>query len=74
MQEAGPWPGMIRRALGRGDTECHQGPGGAQGNPGVGSFPLKPSPQPPEALQCRGPASLSTPSSGNGSSQTLFSG
>lgn len=38
---------------GQGDTECHQGPGGGQGNPGVGSFPPEPIPLPPQApLAC----------------------
>ena len=38
---------------GQGETECHHGPGGGQGNPRVGSFPPEPIPLPPEAsLAC----------------------
>lgn len=56
---------------GQGDTECHQGPGGAQGNPGVGTFPQSPAHS--HLRPCSvGGQPASTTSSGNGSSQTLF--
>ena len=53
MQEAGPWPGMIQRALGRGTRNATKVQVGGQGNPGVGSFPPEPIPLPPQApLAC----------------------
>ena len=43
MQEAGPWPGMIQRALGRGTRNATKVQVGAKATPGWGASPQSPS-------------------------------